>query len=412
MTEMQPGLRPIEAAERIGTMDVLRGFALLGILLMNIEAFSGPMMDAFTGLNPALTGADRIADAAIYILVQGKFYTLFSLLFGMGFAVMSQRADARGQPFGAVYLRRSAVLMGFGLIHALLIWSGDILLVYGLLSFLLLAFRRMPAKWLPWLAIVAYLVPSGLMGLLGLLGSAMQLDPTTATEWNREMAKMAAQMAQMNEAQQQAYGAGTWWDATLQRMRDTGFMLSNLPMMGPMVFAMFLFGVWFVKSGAIASPAQFPRLFAVLRWVALPMGLASMGLSFVLQPTMHFDTVNVTSAFAFFLSSLGSVLMAFGYMAWVVRFAAGGGGSGWLAPAGRMALTNYLMQSVICTLVFYAYGLGYFEQMPRAWQAVFAVAVFLLQVLWSRAWLSRFRFGPAEWLWRSLTYLRAQPMRR
>src|SRR5690606_1516260 len=102
-------LRPIDAAERIGTMDVVRGFALLGILLMNIEAFAGPMMNALSGLDPALTGADRIADAAIYILLQGKFYTLFSLLFGMGFAVMSQRAEARGQGFGGIYLRRSAV---------------------------------------------------------------------------------------------------------------------------------------------------------------------------------------------------------------------------------------------------------------------------------------------------------------
>lgn len=411
MLETARGLRPIEAAERIGTMDVLRGFALLGILLMNIEAFAGPMMDAFTGLNPKLTGADRIADAAIYILVQGKFYTLFSLLFGMGFAVMSQRADARGRAFGAVYLRRSAVLMAFGIVHALLIWSGDILLVYGLLSFLLLAFRRMPAKWLPWLAIAAYLIPSGLMGLLGLIGSLSQLDPNTAAEWNREMAKMAVQMEQMNQAQQQAYGAGSWWQATLQRLRDTGFMLGNLPMMGPMVFALFLFGAWFVKSGAVASPAQFPRLFAGLRWIALPSGLAAMGLSFHLQPTMHFDTINLVSAFAFFLSAIGSLLMAFGYVAWIVRFIAGGARLDWLAPAGRMALTNYLMQSVICTFVFYAYGLGYFERMPRAWQVPFTVAVFLVQVLWSRWWLARFRFGPAEWLWRSLTYLRRQPMR-
>ncbi len=404
-------LQPIAASERIETMDVLRGFALLGILLMNIEAFAGPMMEALTGLNPALTGADRVADAAIYLLVQGKFYTLFSLLFGMGFAVMSQRAEARGQDFAVVYLRRSGVLLLIGVIHAVLIWSGDILITYALLSFFLLAFRHLPPKWLPWLAIAAYLVPSGLMLALGALGSAMQLDPGAAQNWNAEMARMASQMAALNEAQQQAYGAGTYLQAVAQRAADTGFMLTNLPMMGPMVFAMFLFGAWFVKSGAIAEPERFPRLFACLRWVALPLGLACMLLSFRAHPTLQFDVIHLGTAMAFVGSSIGSLLIAMGYMAWIVRISRAGRALHWLAPAGRMALTNYLMQSIVCTLFFYGYGLGWFEQVPRAWQVVFAIALFLLQVAWSHLWLSRFRFGPAEWVWRSLTYLRPQPMR-
>lgn len=407
-------LRPIAVSERIETMDVLRGFALLGILLMNIEAFVGPLMESFTGLNPALTGADRIADAAIYILVQGKFYTLFSLLFGMGFAVMSQRAEARGQAFAGVYWRRGLVLLAIGAVHAVLIWSGDILMTYAILSFFLLAFRNLPAKWLPWLAIAAYLVPSGLMALLGLIGTAAQMDPGGASEWNQQMAKMAGEMATMGEAQRQAYGAGSYLQAVAQRARDTGFMLSNLPMMGPMIFGMFLFGAWFVKSGAIAAPQGFPRLYLLLRWVALPLGLLAMLASFALHPTMDFGTMNLGTALAFVLSSIGSLLMAFGYLGWIVRGVQSPSLSPalhWLAPAGRMALTNYLMQSILCTLVFNAYGLGYFDQLPRAWQVPFVLAVFLSQVLISHWWLSRFRFGPAEWLWRSLTYLRRQPMR-
>ena len=407
-------LRPIAVSERIETMDVLRGFALLGILLMNIEAFVGPLMNALTGLDPALTGADRTADALIYILVQGKFYTLFSLLFGMGFAVMSQRADARQQPFAGVYWRRGLVLLLIGLIHAVLIWSGDILLTYALLSFFLLAFRNVPAKFLPWLAMAAYLLPSGFVALFGMLGELAQLDPAGAAKWNAEMAKMASQMTAMGDAQQLAYGSGSYWEAVAQRAQDTGFMLSNLMMMGPLVFSLFLFGAWFVKSGAIAEPARFPRLYTALRWIGLPLGLGLMLWSYALHPTMTFDEMGMSNAFSFFFSSIGSLLMAFGYLAWIVRglqsplFAAP---LQWLAPAGRMALTNYLMQSVICTLIFYGYGLGYFEQMPRAWQVPFVIALFLVQVLWSHAWLSRFRFGPAEWVWRSLTYWRAQPMR-
>ncbi|MGN7833409.1 DUF418 domain-containing protein [Pseudoxanthomonas sp. 22568] len=407
-------LRPVAASERIETMDVLRGFALVGILLMNIEGMAGPLFQSFSGLDPALTGVDRTADALIYILVQGKFYTLFSLLFGMGFAVMSTRAEARGQPFAGVYWRRSLVLLVIGVIHGLLIWSGDILLMYALLSFFLLAFRNVPAKWLPWIAGLTYLASSGMMLLLGLVGSAMQMDPAAGANWNSEMAKAGAEMNAMLEAQRSAYGSGTYLEAVIQRARDVGFMLSNLLFIGPTVFGMFLFGTWFVKSGAIAAPDRFPRLFAFLRWGALPLGLALMLLSFWMEPTADFNNINLHASLAFVASSVGSVLMAFGYVGWIVKgvqSAATAPLLHWLAPAGRMALSNYLMQSIVCTLIFNGYGFGYLDQLPRAWQVVFVFTLFLIQVLYSRWWLARFRFGPAEWVWRSLTYLRPQPMR-
>lgn len=407
-------LAPIAPNERITLLDAIRAFALLGILLMNIEGMAGPLFASFTGLDPALSGADRIADALIYILVQGKFYTLFSLLFGMGFAVMSTRAEARGQPFAGVYWRRSLVLLGIGAIHGLLIWSGDILLMYALLSFFLLAFRNVSVRWLPWLAGLAYLASSGMMLLLGMLGSLMQLEPNAAAQWNQEMAKAGAEMNAMLEAQRHAYGAGTYLDAVVQRARDVGFMLSNLLFIGPTVFGMFLFGTWFVKRGAIANPQAFPRLFGLLRWGALPLGLVLMLVSFRIEPTSRFDTIDLHTASAFVTSSIGSVLMAFGYLGWIVKGMQSAGGAPllhWLAPAGRMALTNYLLQSIVCTLIFNGYGLGYLDQLPRAWQVPFVFGVFLIQVLYSRWWLSRFRFGPAEWVWRSLTYLRPQPMR-
>lgn len=405
---------PVAPADRIETLDVLRGFALLGILLMNIEGFAGTLVGALTGVDPELTGVDRWADAAIYVLVQGKFYTLFSLLFGMGFAVMSQRAEVAMRPFAGLYWRRSLVLLGIGSIHALLIWSGDILVTYALMSFLLLAFRPAPRAWLPWLAVGIYLLPVVFMGAIGALGTLMQVEPTAAAEWNKSMAELASQMDVLRESERSAYRGGTFQQATAQRFEDTGFMLSNLPMMGFSVFGMFLLGSWFVKSGAIARPEQHSRLFRRLRWLALSVGMAAMLGSYVLEPTMDFATFTITTAAAFALSTVGSVLMCLGYMGWIVR----GLQSPlwerllrWLAPAGRMALSNYLLQSVVCTWIFYGYGLGYFERLPRAWQVPFAVALFVAQVLLSHAWLKRYRFGPMEWLWRSLTYLKPQPMR-
>ena len=407
-------LAPVIGKDRIQTLDVVRGFALLGILLMNIEMMVGPTMSLTTGLDPVLTGVDRWADTAIYLLVQGKFFTLFSLLFGMGFAVMSQRAADAGHPFAGIYWRRGLALFVIGLLHALLVWSGDVLVTYAVLSMFLLVFRDVPLRLLPWLAAGSFLAPLALMMGLGLLGSLMQMTPELAAGWNEAMGQQGHGVAALVEGQRQAYGAGTYLDATQQRARDLGFVLMSLMIVGPLVFGMFLLGSWFVRSGAIAQPERHARLFQRMRWVVLPLGLALVLVSFALQPTLDQATIDLRFSAAFSLGMLGSALMCLGYMAWIVRgmqSTAWAPRLAWVAPAGRMALTNYLMQSIVCTLVFYGYGLGYFQQLPRAWQVPFAFGLFGMQVILSRWWLQRFRFGPMEWVWRSLTYSTPQPMR-
>ncbi|MFZ5655901.1 MAG: DUF418 domain-containing protein [Pseudomonadota bacterium] len=404
-------LEPVAPGERIQAMDVLRGFALLGILLMNIEAMAGPLFAGMTGTDLSLQGADRGVDALIYILVQGKFYTLFSLLFGMGFAVMMERAARAGRPFVRLYLRRTLGLLAIGLAHALLVWSGDVLVTYALVSLPLLLFRNAPERSLPWWAVVIYLVPVGLMGLFGLMGSLAQLEPTAAAEFQRALDQQAAGHAATIEAQRQAYGSGDFLAATAQRARDTLSMLGFLPFFGAHVLGMFVLGSWFVRSGAIARPAGFVRLYAGLRWAALPLGLALMLASWWLEPQMTADRADLRMATAFGLHAAGSLLMMLGYLAWIVRAlhsAAGARLLGLFAPAGRMALTNYLLQSLVGTLVFYGYGLGFFERMPRAWQPVFVVALFAAQVAFSRWWLARHAHGPMERLWRAWTY-RGQP---
>ncbi|MBA3930082.1 MAG: hypothetical protein C0521_10915 [Xanthomonas sp.] len=403
-------LAPIAVAERIEAMDALRGFALLGILLMNLEGFVGPVMASGTGLDPKLVGMDRTVDLLVYVLVQGKFYTLFSLLFGMGFAVMSQRAEQAGRPFAGVYWRRGLVLLALGVVHALFIWAGDILMMYALCSFLLLAFRPLPTRWFVWLGLAAYVMPVGFMFLMGGMGSL--LNGTDG--WDKAMGGIGEQMRVLIESERAAYGSGSYADATWQRLKSACMALSNITMFGFIVFGMFLLGAWFVRSGAIARPREFPRLYAGLRWVALPVGLLAMLGSVALEPTMDFATFDLRISAAFALQMLANLLMCLGYVAWVLRALASPLWQrplGWLVPVGRMALTNYLMQSLVCTWIFYGYGLGYFEQLPRAWHPVFALALFGLQVLVSHLWLSRFRFGPMEWLWRSATYLKPQPLR-
>jgi len=392
--------QPIAPDERIATLDVLRGLALLGILLMNMEAFVGPLDLSTGGIDPHWQGVDRWADAFVYIFVQGKFFTLFSLLFGAGFAVMAQRAEVAGRDFTRFYLRRSLGLLGIGLVHALLLWSGDILVAYALLSFLLLAFREAPRAWLPVMGVLAYLAAVGLMLLLGAL---MLLVPDEVTAAQATHAQAAI------EAQRQAYGHGTYGQAVLQRLRDFGASLGALLVVGPQVLGMFLIGSWFARSGAIAHPGAHQRLFTWLRRGALPLGLALMLVCTWYQPWLAPGRFDLRSAAAYGGTAVAGLLMCLGYLAWGVRWSHA---LRWLAPAGRMALSNYLAQSLVCTLLFYGYGLGWFEQMGRAWQLLFAVALFAAQVALSRAWLRHFRFGPMEWLWRAITYWRWPPLRR
>ena len=401
-------LQPTAPQERIVTLDVLRGFALGGILLMNMESFVGPVFQANTGLDPALTGADRIADGLVYFFVQGKFYTLFSLLFGMGFAMLVQRAEAAGRPFAGLYWRRSLTLLGIGLVHSLLIWSGDILVPYALLAIPLLAFRDVPARWLAWLGIACYLAaPAMLLGL----GLMSQWVPG----WDVFMAQAGKEMTEVAEAQREVYASGGYAMAVVQRVRDFGLMLSNLMVFGVMIFGMFLLGAAFTRSRAIQQPELYLDLYRLLRWVALPLGLLLMLASFLIAPGFSLMVFDLRTGLAQALGAVAAAMMCLGYLAWVMRGLEVPEAARWLdllAPAGRMALSNYLVQSIVCTLVFYGYGLGFFEHLPRFWQVPFALGLFAIQVMYSQWWMQRFHFGPAEWLWRSVTYWKLQPMRR
>lgn len=408
---------PTAPGERVQILDVLRGFALLGILLMNIEAFVGPLVTAIGGLDPKLTGLDRIVDAAIYILVQGKFYTLFSLLFGAGFAMILMRAEARGSAGGWLYFRRTLVLLAIGLVHFLYIWSGDILTIYAMLALVLLVFfRHTPTGRLPKWALAFYLIPILLMLAFGLGGEMAQQHPAAAADFDRQMAEQAALVAELETGQRAAYGPeGSFAAANLQRRADFAWLMGALPIFfGPTVLALFLLGGWFLRSGALLDPAAHGALFRRLRLAGWLLGLPLAVLSFVLLPAMDYTRMDLVTGTAFGTMQVANLLLCLGYVAtlvlafeqprWRARLAV-------LAPAGRMALTNYLLQSIICVGIFYGYGLGWFEQLPRAWQLPFVLVLYSLQVVFSHWWLARFRFGPAEWLWRSLTYLSPQPMR-
>jgi uncharacterized protein len=403
-----PVTSPVTDVERLPVMDVLRGFALLGIFLMNIEFFNRALQEYGAGVAPG-QGLDTVAGLAIYALVQGKFWVLFALLFGMGFALMRERARAAGRPFVGLYLRRTALLMLFGVLHITLLWVGDILLAYGISALFLLAMMWLRGRAALVVGAALYLLTSGLWLLSGV--GMMFMPETMLGPVQQQMAAMVADGAQATTI----YREGGFAAVTAQRIDDYVFMLTGAVVFQiPMMLGVFLVGTWLVGTGRLADPAAHRGFFTRMAVGGLVLG--SAGVAAALSVGTHFDLVEqfAESTVALGLMAMANLPMALGYLGLVVLATIGPVGR-WLsvlAPAGRMALTNYLMQSLVASLVFYGYGLGLFGELGRAAQVGFVVVVFAAQVAFSRWWLARFRFGPLEWLWRAGTYLTLPPMRR
>jgi uncharacterized protein len=396
--------------QRLLHMDVLRGFALFGILLVNFQWFVRPIQAIALGAEPGLGGADLLVDWLIRALAEGKFYALFSMLFGAGFALMAGRAEQRHARFWGLYLRRLFLLMLFGAGHMLLVWAGDILLVYSLCGFfMVLLFRKTPVQRL-WKWALAFFAVAPLLIWLGALSiAATQFDPEIQASTLAQFEADEARMLEQVTLAEQLIREGSWRDNVGQRLRDAAFTLSHALFWVPPIVGFFLLGRWLVVTDRLTQAAEHKMFFR--RWrsrgllLGLPLSLA--GTSLIHDASQFMPTLGL--AFGFSLFTAGAILLALAYLSLVVL---GAERLRWLAPAGQMALTNYLCQSLFWTWMMYGHGLALAPLFPRWSHLLLAVAFFAIQVAFSHWWLARFRFGPAEWLWRSLTYLKRQPMRR
>jgi len=398
---------PITSGERIDLIDILRGMALFGILAANMRGFAGPAVAYF---NPLLVWpgfADRVAQAFIDTFIQGKFITIFSFLFGLGFAVQLTRADQKGARFGGFFARRLAILALIGLVHGLYVWFGDILLGYALTGFLLFFFKRRKDKTLVSWAVVLYFVPIMLMAMgvlaIELTGTEMKGPDTSPAEITRQV---------------ELFSHGTYAEIRPQIAKDAvannwGFM----PIFAMQLLALFLMGVLAWRRGVFtptaASIPRYRRAMTIGFAIGITGNVTAVAIKWIAEPPMFPPNpvgllIGVIQVFSIVPLSTGyvcAVIVLCQSPTWRRRL-------GVFAAVGRTALTNYLLQSVIGTLLFYGYGLGLFGTMGPAWLLVPTVVIFSGQVLLSNWWLERFRFGPVEWVWRSLTYGQLQPMKR
>jgi uncharacterized protein len=407
---------PVHQAERIQIVDILRGFALFGILFVNMTIFSHPMQAVVLPADPSLPWHDRAALWLIHALGEGKFYTLFSLLFGLGLFLQMERIEARGGRFVPLYLRRLLVLLGIGLVHTFLIWMGDILNEYALLGFLLILFRKAkPRPLLIWIVILIVLPILFDAAITGLVSWASTI-PEAAPQIEQSFAEVEAGfMADMQRAYQ-VYSSGNFAEITAQRAYDYFSMgLAGFGVMGFNIMAMFLLGLYFGKREIFKNLEAHRVLFRRLLIWGLLIGLTGNLLYATLVMPISRIYLTGTLLLATTAHTIGAPLLMLAYVSafcllalnpvWGKRLQA-------LAPLGQMALTNYLMQSIVCTLIFYGYGLGLFGKVGAAAGIGLTLVIYLLQIPFSHWWMKRFQYGPAEWLWRSLTYLKLQPMKR
>jgi uncharacterized protein len=406
--------------ERHVTLDAVRGFAVLGILLMNIVGMGLP---SYAYISPGHAGGDGganlVAWALAYVLVDGKMRALFTLMFGASLLLIADAAERRTPGAAATHYRRMVWLLVFGMIHAWAIWYGDILVTYALAGSVAFLLRRQPPRRLIGigLVILGLLVAWGLMGHFHFAQlRAMAEAPGAAAElvkaWQRESALLAPPPS---AAQAEIAGyRGSVADVFATRARmviffqtfliPTNFMWEALGFMclGMALFRLgFFTGAWDIRIYA--------RLAAVLIPVGIVFGTPLAGKLWMVR----WDAVTTLATDA--LAIPIHLVMAIGYASAVIAVVKSGAlkrAVARLAAAGRMAFSNYLGASLITTTLFYGYGFGLFGRFERYELYGVVLAVWALQLAISKPWLERFHYGPFEWAWRSLVKGRPQPMRR
>lgn len=362
--------RPTNPSDRIDAIDVLRGIALFGVMAINlVMEFRVSIFEQFLGPKTFASPIDRVIDAILSQAVELKAFALFSLLFGAGLAIQFDRL-ATSERRTVLLVRRLAVLLVFGIIHLCLIWNGDILTEYALAGFIVLPLLFGP-RWLLTLAALMFLA----------LYLAMQdfppagLFPSRAAIWRDVMDA------------NRIYATGGFLDVAAFRLRELALIAPLHAFVFLRTIGLFLVGALAWRSGIVQNTRG---LFAIAL-AAIALGAGFFG---VTEP-------------------LGTIALALGYGAAILGIASFERGKqllGWAAPLGRMAFTNYVAQSIIFGWIFYGYGLGLFARLGITEALAVGIAVYVGQVLFSAWWLRHYRYGPLEWLWRSLMYGVRQPM--
>lgn len=409
MTVVDQGAAPVAAKKRIASLDALRGIALLGILPMNIQAFS---MIAAAYVNPTAYGDLHRGNYWVWylshLLADEKFLTIFSMLFGAGIYLMTGNVEASGTRPGPLHYRRMGWLSLFGLLHGYLLWYGDILLTYSLCGMLLFVFRKMAPRRL---IVLGTLLIAVCPLLLLSMGWSIPHWPQQKVQELREQTWQPTPAEVQDEIT--AYRSG-WLGEMPHRFRDNTAM---------QVQAFLLLSFWRVEGCMLIGVALFKLgVFSAKRsanfyWTCIALAIV-VGVPLIIYGTERDFAAAWSMRDSMFFNILynywASILVALGWVGAVMLLYQSAALHALLKPVaavGRMAFTNYILHTLICTTLFYGFGFGLYGKLSRVQQFEVVLAIWTFQLIVSPIWLRYFRFGPLEWLWRSLTYWKPQPFR-
>jgi uncharacterized protein len=407
------------APTRIATLDIVRGIAVMGILAMNIVAFAMPFQ---AYMNPTAFGLESQADLGSwlfsFILIDGKMRGLFSFLFGASTLLVIERARAAGESPARVHYSRMLWLLVFGLLHFYFIWFGDILAAYALTGLLLFFFRNLSVRALVIWGIALVIVQSCMMAggawEVNQLSSAVAAarPDAAAVESYRNFHEAFGRIDSRELAENMALYLGPWTGLVQERLIEHGLdPFMSLKFFLAETLAYMLFGMAALKSGFFRGDWAVARY---RKWALICFAIAIPAYAIIAWLLIRAD-FSVPMVFTLVMAATTPVrpLMIIGIACLIILLTRNGG---WLvdriAAAGRAAFTNYLGTSVVMTTLFYGYGLGLYGQLSRIELWLPVIAAWVVMLLWSKPWLDRFRYGPFEWLWRSLARLRLEPMRR
>ena len=407
---------PASSAARIQSLDVVRGIAVMGILAMNIVAFAMPF-SAY--MNPASFGSESVADYAAwavnFVLVDGKMRGLFSFLFGASTLLVIERAEASGQSAAKVHYSRMIWLLVFGLLHFYLIWFGDILAGYALTGLLLFFFRNLGVRALITWGVALVLVQSLMMVALAFRVYQLAAQGTLTGAEAEEWAGFQEGFGRLTEArlnEEMALHLGPWTGIVERQLVEHGAEpFLSIFFFGWETLAYMLFGMAALKTGFFRgewTAARYRKVALIGLALTLPLyataAWANWSAGFTMESTILYSMAATTPL---------RPVIVFAYAALIIlAFRHGGWLADRVAAAGRAAFTNYLGTSILMTALFYGWGLGLYGSLTRVELYLPVLGMWALMLLWSKPWLERFRYGPFEWLWRSLARLELQPMRK
>lgn len=375
----------MQPSKRIMTLDVLRGLALFGILIANMLHFQSPYIyiDPHTFYNSPI---DALTFKWIDILVEGSFYPIFAMLFGYGINMQYEKGLAQNRSTVGLMLRRFSLLMVFGLIHAIFIWSGDILFTYAIYGFLMILIVRIPKRILLILSVALFTVTNVLLYAVTYL-----------------IAQTSGAMEEFVDIQQielaiTAYAHGTYLEALQFRVGEwLIYGLLNSVFAGFLIVPLMMFGVVFSKWKLIERGATLWKVWLVFILIFGPLGFYFKALPYLKEPRIDYDILQTAFGGPFvglFYMGLVVLLMATPLQK-ILQF---------LAPVGKMSLTIYIMQSIVATLIFNHYGLGLYGKLDLSTGTWIAFGIFVIQIILANLWLARYERGPLEALWRKWTY--------